>query len=133
MIGYDANKYNEMMHNRIGGNFDMICENIMQMQDYVEKSGSDCVVATYHLITDNDNQEEELDRFIENVIRVTDKQGTVLIPAFANGRTQDMLIRLYQKCPELDVHVDGMGKRITKLYFEYENNYKDRHIKVLIK
>ena len=63
MIGYDANKYNEMMHNRIGGNFDMICENIMQMQDYVEKSGSDCVVATYHLITDTDNQEEELEKY----------------------------------------------------------------------
>ena len=64
------------------------------------------------------NQQEELDRFIENVIRVTDKGGTVLIPAFANGRTQDMLIRLYQNCPELDVHVDGMGKRITKLQLE---------------
>ena len=70
MIGYDANKYNEMMHNRIGGNFDMICENIMQMQDYVEKSGSDCVVATYHLITDTDNQEEELEKYKELVKRL---------------------------------------------------------------
>ena len=69
MIGYDANKYNEMMHS-IGGNFDMICENIMQMQDYVEKSGSDCVVATYHLITDTDNQEEELEKYKELVKRL---------------------------------------------------------------
>ena len=30
----------------------------MQMQDYVEKSGSDCVVATYHLITDTDNKKK---------------------------------------------------------------------------
>tara|TARA_B100001109_G_C18834463_1_gene461233 strand:- start:20 stop:979 length:960 start_codon:yes stop_codon:yes gene_type:complete len=70
MIGYDTNKYNEMMHNRIGGNFDMICENIMEMQDYVEKSGSDCVVATYHLITDTDNQEEELEKYKELVKRL---------------------------------------------------------------
>ena len=75
------------------------------------------------------NQKEELDRFIENVIRVTDKGGTVLIPAFANGRTQDMLIRLYQNCPELDVHVDGMGKRITKL--QLENNQFLRDPKLL--
>ena len=74
---------------------------------------------------DHANQKEELDRFIENIIRVTDKQGTVLIPAFANGRTQDMLIRLYQKCPELDVHVDGMGKRITKLYLENNQFIRD--------
>ena len=70
MIGYDTNKYNEMMHNRIGGNFDMICENIMQMQDYIEKSGSDCIVATYHLITDTDNQEEELEKYKELVKRL---------------------------------------------------------------
>ena len=70
MIGYDTNKYNEMMHNRIGGNFDMICENIMEMQDYVEKSGSNCVVATYHLITDTDNQEEELEKYKELVKRL---------------------------------------------------------------
>jgi len=70
MIGYDTNKYNEMMHNRIGGNFDMICENIMEMQDYVEKSGSDCVVATYHLITNTDNQEEELEKYKELVKRL---------------------------------------------------------------
>ena len=54
---------------------------------------------------------DETKRFVEEIIRVTDEGGTVLIPAFANGRTQDMLIRLYENCPELDVHIDGMGKK----------------------
>lgn len=74
---------------------------------------------------DHANQTEELQRFIDNIIRVTDKGGTVLIPAFANGRTQDMMMRLHQSCPELDVHVDGMGKRITKLYLENNQFIKD--------
>ena len=65
------------------------------------------------------DQDLELSRFIDNVIRVTDNGGTVLIPAFANGRTQDMMMRLHQNCPELDVHIDGMGKRITKLHLEH--------------
>mgnify|MGYP003312900096 CR=1 FL=1 len=63
------------MYNRIQektpphfSNFDMICENIMRMQDYVEESGSDCVVATYHLITDNDNQEEELEALNNQIL-----------------------------------------------------------------
>ena len=34
---------------------------------YVEETGSDCVVATYHLITDNDNLEEEKNAYIELV------------------------------------------------------------------
>ena len=61
---------------------------------------------------------DETKRFIEEIIRVTDSGGTVLVPAFANGRTQDMLIRLYENCPELDVHIDGMGKKIARLQME---------------
>ena len=37
---------------------------------------------------------------------------------------------LFIEWPEL---IQQNPKRITKLYFEYENNYKDRLIKVLIK
>ena len=73
-IGHNQEQYRKWMYNRIQentpphfSNFDMICENIMRMQDYVEESGSDCVVATYHLITDNDNQEEELEGYKELV------------------------------------------------------------------
>ena len=40
MIGYDKDKYTEMMHNRVGGNFDKICKNIKEMQKYVNESGS---------------------------------------------------------------------------------------------
>ena len=29
-----------------------------------------------------------------------------------------MLIRLYENCPELDVHIDGMGKKIARLQME---------------
>ena len=61
---------------------------------------------------------DETKKFIEEIIRVTDSGGTVLVPAFANGRTQDMLIRLYENCPELDVHIDGMGKKIARLQME---------------
>ena len=66
-IGYDPAKYDEWMYNRIGGNFNHIINNIRQMQEYVEKTNSDCVVATYHLITDNDNLDYELERYKELV------------------------------------------------------------------
>ena len=62
-IGYSADKYEEWMHNKVGGNYDRIINNIREMKEYVEKSGSDCVVATYHLITDNDNVEHELEQY----------------------------------------------------------------------
>jgi hypothetical protein len=63
MIGYSPEMYSKWMHNTIGGNFHTLKENIIEMQKYVEESGSDCVVATYHLITDNEKLEEELEGY----------------------------------------------------------------------
>lgn len=62
-IGYSPEKYQEWMHNTVGGAFEIICNNIKEMQDYINKTGSNCVVATYHLITDNDNLDEELSSY----------------------------------------------------------------------
>lgn len=59
-IGSNQQDYTKWMHNAIGGNYEKIKQNIKDMVEYVEQSGSDCTVATYHLITDNDRVEEEL-------------------------------------------------------------------------
>jgi len=68
-IGSTPDEYNQWMYNTKGGNFDIITENIARMQEYVEQSGSDCVVATYHLITEEDSnlQELQLNRYKELV------------------------------------------------------------------
>ena len=60
IIGSNAEKYQEWMHNTVGGAFDQLMQNIREMKEYVDQTGSSCVVATYHLITDNDNLEKEL-------------------------------------------------------------------------
>lgn len=59
-IGSTPEEYDQWMYNTKGGNFETICTNIMEMQKYVEESGSECVVATYHLITEEDPSEQEL-------------------------------------------------------------------------
>ena len=68
-IGSTPEEYDQWMYNTKGGNFDIITENIARMQEYVEQSGSDCVVATYHLITEEDPnlQELQLNRYKELV------------------------------------------------------------------
>ena len=74
---------------------------------------------------DHPPKQEENERFIERVIEVTDRGGTVLVPAFANGRTQDVVMLLHKHLPELDVHVDGMGKRVAKLQMEHPETLRD--------
>jgi len=62
-IGYDVAAYDKWMYNRIGGSFGSTWDKVKAMRDYVKETNSDCVVATYHLITDNDNQEFELQHY----------------------------------------------------------------------
>ena len=62
-IGYDVEAYDKWMYNRIGGDFGSTWDKVKAMREYVVETGSDCVVATYHLITDNDNQEFELNHY----------------------------------------------------------------------
>lgn len=68
-IGSTPEEYDQWMYNTKGGNFETICKNITEMQKYVEESGSECVVATYHLITEEDvnAQELQLNRYKELV------------------------------------------------------------------
>lgn len=74
---------------------------------------------------DHPPKEEEVARFIEAVERTVKQGGKVLIPAFANGRTQDVVMLLHQHLPWLDVHVDGMGKRVTRVHLEHHDVLRD--------
>jgi len=74
---------------------------------------------------DHPPKQEENERFIKRIVEVVDRGGTALVPAFANGRTQDVVMLLHKHLPELDVHVDGMGKRVAKLQMEHPETLRD--------
>lgn len=62
-IGSTGEDYTKWMHNSIGGAYEKVKQNIQDMVAYVEETGADCTVATYHLITDNEKIEEETERY----------------------------------------------------------------------
>lgn len=62
-------------------------------------------------------------RFAESVKTTLWEGGTVVIPAFAIGRTQEMLL----VCEEYDIpcYVDGMGKEVTEMLKRYPEFLRD--------
>ena len=62
-IGYDVEAYDKWMYNRIGGSFGNTWDKVKAMRQYVIDTNSDCVVSTYHLITDNSKIEYELEHY----------------------------------------------------------------------
>ncbi len=55
--------------------------------------------------------------FLEKIRSVNNRGGIALIPAFAVGRTQDMLLTL--AAGKFDVWLDGMGKKVNNIYMDH--------------
>ncbi len=63
----------------------------------------------------------EINRFARSITEVLESGGSVLIPAFALGRTQEMLallhrLRLRGRIPDVDIYTAGSGGSISEIY-----------------
>jgi putative mRNA 3-end processing factor len=62
-------------------------------------------------------------RFVRSVERTLWEGGTAVIPAFAIGRTQEML--LLCAAHDIPCYVDGMGKSVTRMLGQYPEFVRD--------
>ncbi len=62
-------------------------------------------------------KEETINAFIAKIDEVIDRGGRVIIPCFAVGRTQEIMLLL--KNLGYEMWVDGMGRSFTNLFLEY--------------
>ncbi|WP_247005796.1 MBL fold metallo-hydrolase [Halorientalis litorea] len=63
------------------------------------------------------------ERFAESVRTTLWEGGTVVVPAFAIGRTQEML--LICAAHDIDCYVDGMGKQVTEMLRRHSEFVRD--------
>jgi len=66
VIGYNPAKYAKWMN---VDNFFQIRDNLMNMQGYIQDTGSSCELSTYHLITDNNQIDFEVSEYRQNFIK----------------------------------------------------------------
>ncbi|MEF8776997.1 MAG: beta-CASP ribonuclease aCPSF1 [Haloarculaceae archaeon] len=87
--------------------------------------------STYGGRNDYQTDQEDSERKLVDVInRTYDKGGKVLIPAFAVGRSQEIMLVLEQamrdgKIPEMPVHLDGMIWEATAIHTTYPEYLRD--------
>jgi putative mRNA 3-end processing factor len=62
----------------------------------------------------HENREQSIYRFLKKIQEVNERGGLALVPSFAVGRTQDILLTLLRE--RFEVHVDGMGKTVNRIY-----------------
>ena len=78
--------------------------------------------STYSDVTHDDRADVE-DRFARSVERTLWEGGTVVVPAFAVGRTQELL--LVCEAHDIACYVDGMGKQVTEMLGRHPEFVRD--------
>jgi putative mRNA 3-end processing factor len=63
------------------------------------------------------------EQFVESVETTLWEGGTVVVPAFAIGRTQELM--LVCAAHDIDCYVDGMGKDVTRMIRQYPEFLRD--------
>ncbi|MEM4295342.1 MAG: MBL fold metallo-hydrolase [Candidatus Anstonellales archaeon] len=61
---------------------------------------------------------------IEKIRETIERGGQALLPAFAVGRTQEVIMAIYNDFPDVPIYIDGMGKDITRIYLKYPTYIK---------
>ena len=84
------------------------------------------IESTYgaNLDADQSRYQEQAERFCRRIEDVLNRGGSVLVPAFALGRTQEMLniIARYQDSgdlPPVPVYASGLGRAVYEVYNRY--------------
>jgi putative mRNA 3-end processing factor len=82
------------------------------------------VEATYAGRNHPDRKETER-LFVEEVRNTIETGGKVVIPSFAVGRTQEVLISLNMLNGKYNIWLDGMGKKINQIYTQFRQYIKN--------
>ena len=67
-------------------------------------------------------REKVQQEFIKKVREVNRRGGLAIVPAFAVGRTQDVLLTLARE--RFNIWLDGMGKTVNKIYMRHQGYVK---------
>ncbi len=82
------------------------------------------IESTYGDLEHPDRDELEKN-FVEAVREVLEEGGNVVVPAFAVGRSQEILSVLFNAGLEYPVYLDGMGREVSEIYLEYPEAFRD--------
>ena len=77
------------------------------------------------------NREAEEKRLIANLKRITERGGKVLIPAFALGRSQELVQILHAFSDQIDVpiYVDGMVRTVCDAYHRFQDLLPEKTVR----
>jgi len=97
------------------GDVNTIDTNLVRGADLHGVEANVLIIESTYGNVDHPERKRVEDKFVEALREVIEDGGTALIPAFALGRSQEILAILAKRMPYADVYYDGMARRIMDL------------------
>ena len=84
--------------------------------------------STYGNKINDKSYEAEKDEFIQSVKRTIDRNGSVIIPCFAVGRSQEVLYTLIKSDIKAPIFIDGLIRDVNPIAESILKNSQDRYV-----
>ncbi|MFN3804269.1 MAG: MBL fold metallo-hydrolase [Pyrobaculum sp.] len=109
------------------GDFNTVDTNLLRGADvYNLPKDPDVVIMEATYASTSHPPRESLEKeFVNAVIEVVESGGTVLIPSFALGRAQELLLSLVKHDLGYPIYVDGLARRINQIVGKYPHLLRD--------
>ncbi len=105
---------------------DFKCEDSYMHTGAKTISGVDVLmIETTYAKKEHPPRDETEKKFMDDIEETLENGGNVLLPAFALGRTQELIAMIRKHNKNIPVFVDGMGKTITETYLHYPKYIRD--------
>jgi putative mRNA 3-end processing factor len=83
------------------------------------------IIETTYANREHPDRKETEEQIIEELQETVSEGGTILFPAFAFGRTQELLSLIRKHDKDVPIFLDGMGRAITQIYLKYASYMRD--------
>ena len=71
-----------------------------------------------YAVREHKNREQEEKDFLDKVEETLKRGGKVLVPAFAVGRAQEVLLMLKKRNLDVPIYLDGMARQVTEAFLD---------------
>ncbi|MBS7656057.1 MBL fold metallo-hydrolase [Candidatus Bathyarchaeota archaeon] len=107
------------------GDFNTIPSRLLDPGKQVYKDINALIIESTYADEEHPDREKLEEEFVKSVREIIHEGGTVLVPAFGVGRSQEVLMILTAHRFEYPVFIDGMAIEVTRIFMDYRESLKE--------
>jgi putative mRNA 3-end processing factor len=107
------------------GDFNTIPSRLLDQAEQIYENLDAVIIESTYADEEHPNREKLEDEFVKKSREIIHEGGTVLVPAFGVGRSQEILMILTAHRFEYPIFIDGMAIEVAEIFMNYRESLRD--------